>query len=233
MESPGPGAELQVRRAFDAFGTVPNTGSAEHALLAIERRRMVFAARDRLTGAHFNPKMGAALATDFKVAEGHMVGVSSGRLHLTADHQSVLVRDEKRAVVNNLRPSAAGHQLIVQRQAATLAFFADPGDLFGAQFAAVKRFETLKRGICMRAAKRGMSFTKSAHGHADHAGNDAAMKSVARFLGDAALAFDPTGAALLFVGTVQILTGERLFGLQQFQRCFGKQRTRSPRFIYS
>ena len=63
------------------------------------------------------------------------------------------------------------------------------------------------------------------------AGDDAVVETVAGLFGDAAFLFHPTGAAAGDVGLLQILPGERLPLLVQFEDGFGQLRAGGPGLV--
>ena len=59
------------------------------------------------------------------------------------------------------------------------------------------------------------------------------MKTVAGFFGDAAFGFHPACAAAFDVGFIEVLPGERLFGLEQFEDGLGELRAGGPGFVHA
>src|SRR5208283_1386380 len=84
-----------------------------------------------------------------------------------------------------------------------------------------------------RAAEREFSVRQTGERHADHAGGHAFLKTVAGFFGDAAFGFHPARAAAFDVGFIEVLPGERLFGLEQFEDSFGELRAGGPGFVHA
>jgi len=88
--------------------------AAVNALLALEGGRAVLAQRDRLPRAHRDAGLLVARNAKARIAEDDMIGESGHRLHLAADQQRVLLRDQQAAVEGNLRPAACGEQGVVE-----------------------------------------------------------------------------------------------------------------------
>ena len=63
--------------------------------------------------------------------------------------------------------------------------------------------------------------------------DDAFLKTVAGFFGDAAFGFHPARAAAFDVGFIEVLLGERLFGLEQFEDGLGELRAGGPGFVHA
>ena len=86
-----------------------------NALFAFKGRYAVVAQRDGLAGAHGDAGLLHAGNAEPRVAEDDVVGKAGHGLHLAADQQSVLLRDQQAAIEGNLRPAAHREQGIMQR----------------------------------------------------------------------------------------------------------------------
>src|SRR5208282_450618 len=67
----------------------------------------------------------------------------------------------------------------------------------------------------------------------DQAGDDAALKTVARFFGGASFLFHPARAAALRVSRLEIFLRERFLRLEQFEHGFGQLRAGGPGFVHA
>ena len=95
MQAAGAGAELHIGGLTGFFGAaVPQTSTAEDALLPVKLWHTALSAGNRLARTHFHAKFRFAFAADVRVKEHHMIGITWGRLHAPAGQQSVLLGDE-------------------------------------------------------------------------------------------------------------------------------------------
>ena len=93
---------------------VPQTRSAVHTLLAIERGQVIVASRDGLSRAHFDAQFRFAFATEFGANKDHVIGISGWCLHATAHQQCILMGDQQLAVERNLWPAIGIHDAVVE-----------------------------------------------------------------------------------------------------------------------
>ena len=172
------------------------------AFLAVKGGQAVFARRDGLAGTDFDAQFGAALLALIGKNKRDMIGVTLRGLHFPAHEQGVLMRDEQLAVVRNGRPAGAFHEGGMRGNAAGVTVIANFPRLSGRDAASKIIFE---RGNAFpgpqRAAGQGKpSAAQTGQRHAEQAGDNAALKTVARFFGGAGFLLQPTGAAALHVG---------------------------------
>jgi len=162
-----------------------------------------------------------------------MVGVAGRSLHLAAQQQGVLVRDEELAIVGDGRPTAALHQRVMQRGPLGGAFLAEPLDFGGGNPAPIILFQ---RGDALIGAERLAAQVEPAAGqtsqrHADHSTQDALLEAIARLPGNAGLGLHPACAPPPHVGRLQILPGKRLPGLEQFEHALRQLHPADPGFV--
>ncbi len=197
------------------------------ALFAVEDRNSGVARGDGLPGTHLDAHLADAALAEVRIDEPYVVGEAGGRLHFAAHEQGVLVRDQQLAIVRDGRPTDAVHQGVVAAHAASAAIFHDLREFGGGNLLAVILFGG---GHQLRLAADGvLAVGEAGDGHAEEAGDHAAMEAVARFLGDFAFFFDPTGAASDYVSGFEVFPGERLARLEQFEDGFGELRRRWSR----
>lgn len=104
----GHGHALRIFRR--GRGAVPQARAAVNAFLAVKIRHAVFAGRDGLAGTHLDAQLRAAALALVRENKRDVVGVAGRRLHLAAEQERVLVRDEQLAVVGNGRSAGAFHE---------------------------------------------------------------------------------------------------------------------------
>ena len=104
----GDGHALRVFRR--GGGAVPQACAAVNAFIAVEIRHAVFAGCDGLAGTHFDAQFRAAALALVRKNKRDVIGVAGRRLHLAAEQERVLMRDEQLAVVGNRRPAGAFHE---------------------------------------------------------------------------------------------------------------------------
>src|SRR6185369_2338725 len=73
--------------------------------------------------------------------------------------------------------------------------------------------------------------TQTGQRHADHAGDDATLETVARFLSHGSFLFHPTRPAAFHVSRFEVLFRKWLFGLEQFDHRIGELCAGGPGFI--
>ena len=180
------------RVVFELRGAVPQAGPAVDALFAVEDRDAAGAGRDGLAGAGFDAQLGLAALAEMGVLEPHVVGESRRGLHLAADQQRVLVRDQQLAIVGNGRPAATLHEGAVAGNASRAAARDNLPEFVRGDLPAVILFQIRER--LRLAGDPALASGEARQRHAQQARNHALVESVARLLGDAAFFLDPACA---------------------------------------
>src|SRR5208282_869715 len=98
-------------------GAVPNARAAVDAFLPVKCRGSVSTRCDRLAAANLDANFYAAFLAEFRVQKYDVIRISGRSLHLSADQQSVLVRDEQFAIVRDRGPTRAVHERVVDTDA--------------------------------------------------------------------------------------------------------------------
>ena len=97
MQPAGPGAKVDgaaFRVVRPSLTAIPQAGTAVHAFLTVESRYAFWTRRDGLARASLNAHALTALAANSWKQEDHVIGITGRGLHLAADQQRILVRDE-------------------------------------------------------------------------------------------------------------------------------------------
>ncbi len=118
MQSARAGLELNIGAlAVGRVRAVPQARTAVDALLTLEKRRAIEAKSDGLAGTHTDAGFFLAGNAAAAIQEDDVIGVAGHGLNFSAHEKRILVSHENPAVKRNFRPTARGHERVVQRDA--------------------------------------------------------------------------------------------------------------------
>jgi hypothetical protein len=120
------------------------------------------------------------------------------------------MRDEKLAIVGNLRPAAPVHHQVVQRLAASSRFFFQHGKLGCGDALSVRGFERQASATLFRLSrKHQVAFGVAGQCHAEHPADETTLESIARIGRDECLFVNPAASPAPDIGSLQVLPSER------------------------